>query len=124
LLLGLKKDALKGVRIGAPWNLNGSILYVAGNQFPTNVLSTYIQAIKDLESVGATVVNMTLHGYQEILNTNHTYVFSADFRCNIRDYLATLKKNPQNVRNLADLVAFNDDHPELEEPATYDHQDE
>jgi hypothetical protein len=97
---------------------------VASNQFPTNVISTNIQAIKDLESVGATVVNMTLDGYQDILNTNHTYVFAADFRCNISDYLATLKKNPQNVNNLSDLIALNDDHPQLEEPATYDHQDE
>lgn len=41
---------------------------------------------------------------------------------NLRQYLQALKKVPTGVRSLADLIAFNDAHPELEEPPQFEDQ--
>jgi amidase len=35
---------------------------------------------------------------------------------NIQEYLATLTSIPTNVHNIADIIAFNDAHKDLEEP--------
>ncbi len=39
-------------------------------------------------------------------------------------YFAGLIKNPSGVRTLADLIKFNDDHPDLEEPTNFTDQSE
>ena len=37
-------------------------------------------------------------------------------------YFAALIENPTGVRTLADLIKFNDDNPELEEPTNFTDQ--
>lgn len=39
-------------------------------------------------------------------------------------WYASLKSNPSGVRSLADLIAFNDANPALEEPPRFEDQSE
>ena len=42
----------------------------------------------------------------------------------LNDYYASLLENPSGVRSLADLIAFDDANPELEEPPRFEDQSE
>ena len=42
----------------------------------------------------------------------------------LNEYYEALIENPSGVRSLADLIAFNDANPELEEPTNFTDQSE
>src|ERR1700733_12300152 len=136
----LNKNALKGKRIGVPRNvfLNDSI---SGNDPFVNV--AFEQALSVIKSLGATVVDPAdLPSAEEIaVSNNETIVLDVDFKVcpfllltlshltkmpfskvQLDQYYEALLENPSGVRSLAELIAFNNANPTLEEPAGFQDQ--
>ncbi|KAL0959934.1 hypothetical protein HGRIS_011597 [Hohenbuehelia grisea] len=112
----LNKNALKGKRIGVPRLFTDS---------EPNVSAAFEQALATIRSLGATVVDADLPDAREILRSNNeTIVLDVDFKVQLDGWYQSLIKNPSGVRSLADLIKFNDDHPELEEPPNFEDQSE
>jgi amidase len=135
----LRTNALKGKRIGVPRKF-------ASPEFSniTQVeLAAFDRALDTLRELGATVVEHTdLNSANEYLNLSFAKdpVMQVDFKvcvriardCDMPDswpeqrelnaYYAGLVSNPSGVRTIADLVAFNDAHPDLEKPTGYEDQ--
>ncbi|KAK0236303.1 amidase signature enzyme [Armillaria nabsnona] len=118
----LRKGALAGKRIGVPRKvfLDPS----AGLDQP--VLDAFEDALKTIKLLGATVVDPAdLPSAEDILRSNNeSIVLDVDFKIELNRYFAGLIKNPSGVRTLADLIKFNDDHPDLEEPTNFTDQSE
>jgi amidase len=92
-LIGLTPDALQGVRLGYPANLNGADLETAGNDVPTGILEKMQETVALLESLGATVVQdfdlpLIVGDY---LAADYSNVLSADFKVDLAEYLATVE---------------------------------
>ncbi|KAL5478256.1 hypothetical protein ACEPAI_2440 [Sanghuangporus weigelae] len=119
----LNHHALRGARIGVPRKvfLNDSI---TGNDPFVN--QVFEQAISTIEGLGATVVDPAdLPSAEEIaVSNNETIVLDVDFKVQLNAYFEALLANPSDVRSLADLIAFNDANPELEEPTNFTDQSE
>ncbi|OBZ66433.1 hypothetical protein A0H81_13690 [Grifola frondosa] len=119
----LNKDALKGKRIGVPRTvfLNDNI---TGNDPFVNVM--FEQALETLRGLGATVVDpANLPSANEIaVSNNETIVLDVDFKIQLNAYYAALLENPSGVRSLAELIQFNDDNKDLEEPPRFEDQSE
>jgi amidase len=137
-LSGLKKNALQGVRLGFPMTLHkkGAVPY--NGDAPPDVYERMQEAIKVLESLGATVLQ-DVEMYQ-IFDRSPEFLdlWATHFKEDIEEYLndksrrviyipllTTLKSVrhfPTGVRSLTDLIEFNNKHPELERPPTYESQ--
>jgi amidase len=135
----LKKDALKGKRIGVPRQifLNNSI---SGVDLSVNV--QFEKALDIIRGLGATVVDpANMPSAAEIIRSkNETVVANVDFKVSARalfeplslfsfllkvqlnQWFTSLLENPSGVRSLSDLIKFNDDHPKLEEPPQFEDQ--
>ena len=135
----LKRDALKGKRLGVPRRvfLDDSI---TGNDPFVNVV--FEQALVTIKSLGATVIDpANMPSADEIANfNNETIVAIIDFKVGltlnsdtlvliplhfeiqINAWFESLVKNPSSVRSLADLIAFNDANPDLEKPKGFESQ--
>ncbi|KAJ6526754.1 amidase signature enzyme [Mycena capillaripes] len=117
----LDKNALKGKRIGVPRRvfLNDSI---TGSHPSINV--AFEQALMIIKALGATVVDPAdLPSAEEF--RDHSSELSAarvDFKVQLNEYFEALIENPSGVRSFADLIRFNDDNPDLEEPAGFEDQ--
>lgn len=117
----LNKNALKGKRIGVPRKvfLNDSI---TGNDPSIGV--AFEEALLTMKSLGAEIVDPAdLPSAEEILlSNNETIVLDVDFKVQLNAYYESLIKNPSGVRSLADLIKFNDEHKDLEEPPGFTSQ--
>ncbi|CAK5282823.1 unnamed protein product [Mycena citricolor] len=117
----LNAHALRGKRIGVPRRvfLNDSI---TGNDPSINV--AFEEALKTIRALGATVVDPAdLPSAEEFVTSNNeTLVLNVDFKIQLNKWFASLLKNPSGVRSLADLIAFDDANPTLEEPAGFEDQ--
>ncbi|MGS2721694.1 amidase [Paraglaciecola aestuariivivens] len=103
---GLTKDALQGVRIGV-------LHFAKGNTAP--IVKHFEQALKDLEAAGATLV--VIH---ERPATPENYgsmgydILKYEFKAGINEYLASTSPEQVKPRNLAELIAFNQAHKDIE----------
>ena len=135
----LNKNALRGKRIGVPRNIffNDTI---TGNDPSVNV--AFEKALNVIRGLGATVVDPAdLPSAEEILNSNNeTIVLDIDFKVRLfsfsisstssnlfskiqlNQYYEALLANPSGVRSLAELIAFDDANPTLEEPTGFKDQ--
>ena len=135
----LNKNALKGKRIGVPRSvfLNDSI---TGNDPSVNV--AFEQALNIIRGLGATVVDPAdLPSAEEIVvSNNETIVLDIDFKVRLfsfslpstsqnsfskvqlNQYYEALLENPSGVRSLAELIAFDNANPTLEEPPGFQDQ--
>lgn len=117
----LNKNALKGKRIGVPRRvfLNDSI---TGNDPFVN--QEFEKALDTIRNLGAVVVDPAdLPSADEIaVSNNETFVLDVDFKIQLNAWYASLKSNPSGVHSLADLIAFNDANPALEEPPRFEDQ--
>ncbi|PPQ68947.1 hypothetical protein CVT26_001818 [Gymnopilus dilepis] len=111
----LDKNALSGKRIGVPRRvfLDSSI---TGADPYVNIV--FEQALTTIRNLGATIVDPAdLPSADELVDFQHEeFVTNVDFKIQINAYFEALLENPSGVRSLADLIAFNDAHPELEKP--------
>ncbi|KAE9391076.1 amidase signature enzyme [Gymnopus androsaceus JB14] len=113
--LALKKDSLRGKRIAIlrrtflPENSTVGI--------DPYVFQIFDEAVRLIESLGATTVHANMSAIDEILiSKDKATVVTIDMKIGLNDYLASLTENPSGVRNVSDLIKFNEDHPELEMP--------
>ncbi|KAL4264252.1 Amidase signature (AS) superfamily protein [Pleurotus pulmonarius] len=117
----LNKNVLRGKRIGVPRRVftDDSI---TGTDPSVNV--AFNRALDIIRSLGATVVDPAdLPSADEIVaSSNETIVLDVDFKVQLNGWFKSLKKNPSGVRSLADLIKFNDDHPESEKPPQLEDQ--
>ncbi|KZS96691.1 amidase signature enzyme [Sistotremastrum niveocremeum HHB9708] len=115
----LNKNALKGKRIGVPRKvfLNDSI---TGNDPSIGV--EFEKAIATIKALGATVIDPAdLPSAEEfVISNNETIVLDVDFKIQLNAWFASLRFNPSGVESLAQLIAFNDANPTLEEPKGFE----
>ncbi|KAK7048003.1 amidase domain-containing protein [Favolaschia claudopus] len=113
-LAALNKDALKGARIGVPRGifLNETYTHVPG----TPALA---DALKVIQGLGAIITDPADIPVAEEILTNEAFglVVETDLKFGMQKYLASLKKIPTDVHSVADIAAFNNAHPDLEQPA-------
>jgi len=117
----LNINALKGKRIGVPRTIFTDD-NLTGNDPFVNI--AFNKSLDIIRSLGATIVDPTdLPSAFEIVNSsNETFVLEVDFKVQLEGYFSSLIENPSGVRNLADLITFNDAHPALEKPTNYTDQ--
>ncbi|KAJ7256617.1 amidase signature domain-containing protein, partial [Mycena rebaudengoi] len=117
----LNKSALIGKRIGVP---RRAFLNETMTKNHPSIGVAFEKALETLKSLGATIIDPAdLPSADElVVSRNETNAAIADFKVQLNQYLEALIENPSGVRNLEDLIKFNDAHPELEGPAGYEDQ--
>ncbi|KAF8824007.1 hypothetical protein HHX47_DHR9000428 [Lentinula edodes] len=127
----LNPNALIGARIGVPRKvfLDGSDL--TGNGSESAIGLAFEKALDVIRDLGATVVDPAdLPSAEEIARSNNeTVVLDTDFKAStypiqINAWLEGLISIPSGVRSLADLIAFDNANPSLEEPVNFTSQSE
>ncbi|KAF5343932.1 hypothetical protein D9758_012140 [Tetrapyrgos nigripes] len=115
--MALNASALKGRRIGVPRR-------VFFDGLDASVVAAFGDALEVMTGLGATIVDPAdLPSAEEISQSNNeTLVLDTDFKIQINAWFQGLIENPTGVRSLTDLIAFNDAHPELEEPVNFTSQ--
>ena len=108
-------SALQGARIGIPRNL------IDESQLPDSTSIIAFEAgIQTLRQAGAIIVdqtNITSFALDQYVNGNSTInVLEADFLVDLRNYLARLTSNPQNVYDLASVRNFTQSFPPEDYP--------
>ncbi|THU98508.1 amidase signature enzyme [Dendrothele bispora CBS 962.96] len=118
----LKKNALVGKRIGVP----RTVFLDVPDIIDETVAAAFESAVATVKELGATVVDPAdLPSAEELLvSNNETIVLDVDFKVQLNEWYESLIANPSGVRSLADLIAFNDANPELEEPTNFTDQSE
>jgi amidase len=121
----LKKNAMKGARIGIPRQFQASLDFEAD-------WDVFEHGINILREMGADLVNVEFPGFDEFLknrqsqggnpsNTLTKLLF--EFKAAINKYLSTLVSIPTNATTLAGLINFNEENAFLEFPPTQGRQD-
>jgi amidase len=100
----LRTGALKGVRLGVARAYFG---------FDWRVDSLLEAQMKLLEGLGATIVDPVLTPTWRQLGPAAAEVMHYEFKAGVNEYLAGQAES-MKVRTLADVIAFNNEHPELE----------
>ncbi|TFK55207.1 amidase signature enzyme [Heliocybe sulcata] len=120
-LEALNASALQGARLGVPRTV---FLDPSYYKIDDTVLDAYAAALETLKSLGATIVDPAdLPSAQEIVaSKDELIVARTDFKAGLNAWFESLLANPSGVRSMADLIAFNDAHPELEKPINYTDQ--
>ncbi|CAJ2677543.1 unnamed protein product [Trifolium pratense] len=103
----LKKDGLRGKRLGVVRRY-----YDFGND--TFLHETFKLHLKTLRQKGAAVVDdLKIDNIDEIINgQSEAIALNFEFKLSLNAYLKDLITSP--VKSLADVIAFNNKHPELE----------
>ncbi|XP_037482818.1 probable amidase At4g34880 [Triticum dicoccoides] len=102
----LKKDGLRGKRIGVP---NGFF-----QRYGRTQLNVYQQHLATMRELGAVVIEKldvaaNLSALLGEIGSNEAIAMQAEFKLSINAYLADLVHSP--VHSLADIIAFNKAHP-------------
>ncbi|KAA0049735.1 putative amidase [Cucumis melo var. makuwa] len=112
----LRIDGLKGKRLGI-------VRHPFSDLYSNNSMAipTFEQHLNLLRKMGATIVdNLQISNVDVILNPYESGEFIAiiaEFKLAVNDYLKKLIQSP--VRSLADIISFNNKHPELENMKEY-----
>lgn len=116
----LKKDGLKGKRIGVP---NG---FFTREYYGEKQQSVYKQHLATMRKHGAVVmenlaVATNLSTLLDDIGSNEWVAMEAEFKISLNEYLADLLYSP--VRSLAQVIAFNNAHPIEERLKDFGQQD-
>ncbi|XP_062176774.1 probable amidase At4g34880 [Alnus glutinosa] len=111
----LNPDGLKGKRLGVVRNPFVSFLN------KSCVIQAFERHLNTMRQRGATIVdNLEIANVDVILNPSQSGELTAmlaEFKVTLNDYLKELISSP--VRSLADIIAFNQNNPQLEKTAEY-----
>ena len=103
---GLKKDALKGVRVGV---LN----FAKGESKP--ILTHFKTALIDLQTAGAILVDIDVRPKTPADFGSMSYdILKYEFKNGLNAYLASTSPEQVTTRNLEELIAFNEVHKKIE----------
>ncbi|KAI0062487.1 amidase signature enzyme [Artomyces pyxidatus] len=108
----LKPDGLKGVRLGVPRLFQSE---------DPNITAAFDAALDIIRGLGATVVDPAeFSGAEELLNNpNEKIVMTTEFKVGVKNYISGLLEVPTGVKDLADLIVFNNEHASEELPPPY-----
>lgn len=102
------KNGLKGKRIGIPSN----VLAMNNNTAMGPYYAAFDRAVRALANAGATIIdNTNFTAYEQFFHYTGGAVLEADFISGLDRYLSTLRTNPQNLHNLAQISAFTHKFP-------------
>ncbi len=99
----LRKDALKGVRLGVPSESNRP----SGERG-----AVFAAALKALERAGAVLVESDVVGNASVPSIAELGLIPNEFKWSLNEYLATEARPRTGVKTLADVVAYNERHPD------------
>jgi amidase len=105
----LDRDGLKGARLGIVRNIPG---------FDARVIALFQEAIDAMKAAGAEIVdpaNLPNMDAGSVFQEAPTIVLNYEFKANINKYFASLGPDAR-VKNLTELIAFNDAHRDREMP--------
>jgi amidase len=105
----LDPAGLKGARLGIVRNIRG---------FDERVIRLFDQAIADMKAAGAEIVDAANLPHMEagsVFEELPIVVLNYEFKANINRYFESLGPGAR-VKNLTDLIRFNDEHREQEMP--------
>jgi amidase len=106
-LAGLKPDSLKGARIGV-------MRFAAG--FHPETEAVFERALAALAAAGATLVDIASFPGEEAIGKLEHVVLMTELKADLNAYLATTSPTQVQSRTLADLIAFNKAHADVEMP--------
>ncbi|KAK6992537.1 amidase signature domain-containing protein [Favolaschia claudopus] len=97
----LKKDALKGARLGVP-----RTVFIDKTWGPIPAAAAFTDALKTMKDLGAIITDPAdIPNAEDILkNDAGNIVLETDLKFDIQHYLSTLKEIPTNVHNIADIL--------------------
>jgi amidase len=102
-LASLRKDALKGVRLGVP---------SAGNRASGARGQVFAKALAALQKAGATLVETDTLSNTGLASLTELGVIPNEFKWSLNAYLATEARPKTGVKTLADVIAYNAQHPD------------
>ncbi|KAF9042010.1 amidase signature enzyme [Hymenopellis radicata] len=119
----LRKDALHGKRIGVPRKTFFEEGLIPQGE---SIVEAFEDALDVLRSLGATVIDPADIPSSHEMRESESEEVTADveFKIGLNDYYSRLASNPSGVRTLAELIAFNLEHKDLEMPEPYTDQSE
>lgn len=105
---------LHGLRIGVPFNIPDLMdIHPARHK-------AFANALRLLERAGADIVQgvevLGAEVFHHLKAAEKNIVLDTDLKLAIDKYLSNLDTNPQNLRNLRDLIDFTKSHPKEEYP--------
>ena len=104
-------SAFKGARLGVPRN---GINYFLDNSTKP-IMAAFDAALDLIRNSGAKVIDADFALFDvPAFSHNSNIVMGTDFVAGLSTYLDSLKKNPNNIRNLADIKNFTKDDPREE----------
>ena len=106
-LAGLKPDALKGTRIGV-------MRFAAG--FHPETEAVFEQSLEALKAAGATLIDIAAFPGDPKLGPLEHLVLMTELKADLNSYLASTDPAKVATRTLADLIAFNKTHADVEMP--------
>ncbi|KAH7098078.1 amidase signature enzyme [Auriculariales sp. MPI-PUGE-AT-0066] len=121
-LAALDRYALQGVRLGVPRKF---LMNATLTEWHPSVEIAFQAALRKFEQLGATIIDPAdFENAQEIFETltKPQFVMAADMKLDLEAYLSELVHVPTGVRTIEDLVAFNNNHRELERPPGHEAQ--
>ncbi|RPD60677.1 amidase signature enzyme [Lentinus tigrinus ALCF2SS1-7] len=100
----LKKDALRGARLGVPRRFFDGV--------NSDVVAAFNTSLDTMRGLGATIVDPAdFPDFDEfVASNNETIVLNVDFKVDVNKYISELVEVPTGVKDLADLIAFNIAH--------------
>jgi len=113
----LVKDTLQGKRIAVLRRTFIPGHSQALKQAHPYIFEVFDESVKTIESLGAVTVQANMSSIDEmLLSGEEDLVCEIDFKIQMNEYFTSLISNPSGVQSVADLIKFNEDHPELEMP--------
>lgn len=108
----LDKNALQGKRLGVPRKL-------IKDDCPFK--EEFDKALDVLRSLGAHILDPAEFSNAEEFKASEyeSLVLSVEFKVGVNKYIEGLRKRPQNINNLADLIRFNNENRDKELPEPY-----
>ncbi|KAK9424335.1 putative Amidase domain-containing protein [Seiridium unicorne] len=131
------RDALKGAKFGVPWlRIWEKAASTEGNEVQRNGLENIISRIRD---AGAEIHSVNIPSIEEIVPKDGHWdwdypssighperseytVVKVDFYNDLKRYLSKLVTNPNNIRSLEDVIAYNIKYTEYEGGIPRTHQ--
>ncbi|QRW09892.1 amidase [Ceratobasidium sp. AG-Ba] len=117
----LDVGAIKGKRFGVPRAVFTNDSFT-GNDPYINV--AFNKSLDTIRALGGVIVDPAdlPSAYEIAASGNETFVLDVDFKIEVNAYLKGLESIPTGASTLAKLIAYNDDHKNLEEPEGYEDQ--
>ncbi|CAE6508490.1 unnamed protein product [Rhizoctonia solani] len=116
----LDRDAMRGKRFGVPRKvfMNETLM-----RTHPSVNSESEKALERIKQLGGTIVDPAdLPSAEEMSYRQEEWVALVQLKIQLNAYIKNLAYVPTNVSSLADILAFNDAHRDLEEPDGYEDQ--